>query len=295
MSSKLQYCIDKQLITPPKPLTDGTVVLEVIGGSKSYGCSTSSSDFDIIGICVPPVGFTMPHMVGIIQGFQDNPYKFDQYQQAHIKCKDSGKEFDFSIYNIVKFFNLAYENNPNIIDVLFVPQTCITKITQSGHLIRDNRKLFLSKLCIPKFRNYSRSQIGKMENKNPIGKRKELVDKFGFDVKYANHLIRLILQCEQILLEEDLDLCRNSQILNGIRKGEWSKERVLEFYYAKESGVEQLIMKSNLRALPDKDKIQSILIECLELQYGKISEKFIAKDDASAILKKINQMTESWA
>lgn len=289
MSSRLIYCANKNLCTPPKWLKD-TLIYEAITGSHSYGCNISGSDEDVIGICIPPRKFVLPWSEGIIPGFQDNPYKFEQYEGKKIACKDSGKEWDITVYNIIKFFNLAYENNPNFLDYLFVPQTCITMMTQAGQLIRDNRKLFLSKLCIPKFRNYSRSQIGKMENKNPIGKRKELVDKFGFDVKYAGHLIRLILQCEQILIEEDLDLVRNSQTLKGIRSGEWSKERVLDFYYAKEAEIENSILKSTLRAKPDEVRIKELLLECLEIQYGKITDKIIIESPAVETLKQIHAL-----
>lgn len=290
MSSRLMYCIDKNLCTPPKWLRD-TIIYEAITGSHSYGCNSSESDEDIIGICVPPKKITLPWSCGIVPGFQDNPYKFEQYEGKKITCTNSGKEWDITCYNIIKFFNLAYENNPNFLDYLFVPQTCVTMTTQAGSLIRDNRKLFLSKLCVPKFRNYSRSQIGKMENKNPIGKRKQIVDKYGYDLKYASHLIRLILQCEQILIEEDLDLVRNSQTLKAIRNGEWSKERVLDFYYAKEAEVEGSILRSTLRAKPDENQIKNLLIECLELQYGKISSRIVIQDEATEILKQIHALT----
>ena len=45
-----------------------------------------------------------------------------------------------------------------------------------------------------------------IQNKNPVGKRVELVEKFGYDTKFAYHVVRLVNECECILLKEDLDI-----------------------------------------------------------------------------------------
>ena len=73
-------------------------------------------------------------------------------------------------------------------------------------MVRDNRRLFLSKEAWKKFRGYAQAQLKKMNDKQPEGKRKEIVDRYGFDVKFAYHIIRLMDEAEQILLDGDLDL-----------------------------------------------------------------------------------------
>ena len=55
-----------------------------------------------------------------------------------------GRTYDLTIYGIVKFFNLAMENNPNIIDSLFTPVNCVLHSTRVGNLVRENRRLFLA-------------------------------------------------------------------------------------------------------------------------------------------------------
>ena len=68
-----------------------------------------------------------------IYGFGKKPNNFDQFQQHHIFTGGGNKmiEYDLTIYNIVKFFQLAMENNPNMVDALFVPYRCITHSTRS--------------------------------------------------------------------------------------------------------------------------------------------------------------------
>ena len=56
-----------------------------------------------------------------------------------------GKSWDFSIFGIVRFFQLAMENNPNVIDSLFTPRRCVLSSTAIGEYIREHRVDFLHK------------------------------------------------------------------------------------------------------------------------------------------------------
>ena len=72
----------------------------------------------------------------------------------------------------------------------------------------------------PKFKGYAYSQQHKLANKQPQGKRAELVAEHGFDTRFGYHLVRLISEVEQILVEGDIDLRRNNEPLKAIRRGE---------------------------------------------------------------------------
>ena len=63
-----------------------------------------------------------------------------------------GRAYDLTIYGIIKFFNLAMHNNPNIIDSLFTPVNCVLHSTRVGDIVRENRKLFLHKGAWSKFK-----------------------------------------------------------------------------------------------------------------------------------------------
>jgi uncharacterized protein len=45
-----------------------------------------------------------------------------------------------------------------------------------------------------------------MKLKKRKGKRREIIDKYGYDEKFAYHVVRLLNEAEQILTENDLDL-----------------------------------------------------------------------------------------
>lgn len=79
--------------------------------------------------------------------------------------KSTGKEYDFSVYNITKYFRLVMENNPNMIDSLFVPRNCVIHSTPISEKIRENRKMFLHRGAWHKFKGYAYSSIHKMNFK----------------------------------------------------------------------------------------------------------------------------------
>jgi predicted nucleotidyltransferase len=138
-------------------------------GSVAYGVAGDSSDTDIYGFCIPLRETVFPHLAGEIAGFGRQKKGFEQYQQHGIVCKDSGKTYDITIYNIVKYFSLCMENNPNMIDSLFTPINCVLHTTQIGNMVRDARKDFLHKGSWPKFKGYAWSQLAKLKTKCPEG------------------------------------------------------------------------------------------------------------------------------
>ena len=89
-------------------------------------------------------------------------------------------------------------------------------------------------------KSYSYSQLRKMDNKRPIGKRAEIIVKYGADTKFQSHTVRLLNQAEQILSEGDLDLERSKEQLKDIRDGHWTPDRIREYFYAKEPILEAL-------------------------------------------------------
>jgi uncharacterized protein len=292
MRIKMSYTkrlTEKGLISPPKYVLNG-IQMETQMGSIAYGCQESYSDVDIYGFCIPDKEMIFPHLRGEILGFGKQVQRFDQYQQHHIKDESNDKEYDISIYNIIKYFQLCMDNNPNMLDSLFVPRRCILFQTQIGELVRSRRKIFLHKGAFFKHKGYAYSQINKIKTKNPIGKRKEIIEKYGWDIKFGMHCIRLLNQIEQILTEEDLDLERNREQLKSIRRGEWTKEEVFEYLNTKERELETLYTKSKLRHSPDEPKIKQLLIDCLEMHFGNLGSAIVIPNQTENIIRDLEEL-----
>ena len=129
-------------------------------GSRAYGThieedtiingvNFKKSDFDSRGICVP---------------LDDNLYYgLHEFEQDNNK-NDDGEENP--IYSIKKFFRLASNNNPNLLEMLFIDDpklnTHVTDIWED--LIKPNRNMFLSKKCKHAYKGYAMAQMKRIQN-----------------------------------------------------------------------------------------------------------------------------------
>lgn len=116
-------------------------VLLVRHGSHAYGTNTESSDEDIKGIVIPP----KEYYLGSIK----------HLEQIELKPPNP----DAVIYEIRKFFNLAIDSNPNIIEVLHVDPCDYLMVDSIGETILDHKNDFLSKKIKHTFLGYSVSQL----------------------------------------------------------------------------------------------------------------------------------------
>jgi uncharacterized protein len=293
MPSLTERLAKRELIRIPIQVQN-SIQYETIMGSESYGVASDGSDIDVYGWCIPSKEMIFPHLVGEIQGFGKQKQKFEQFQQHHIIDKEANKEYDISIYNIVKYFQLCMENNPNMIDSLFTPRRCVLHTTSIGEMVRENRKLFLHKGAWFKFKGYSFSQMHKMNIKNPEGKRKEMIDKYGYDVKFAYHVVRLLNEVEQILTEHDLDLERNREQLKSIRRGEWNIGQIQYYFNTKERELEKVYNESTLRHSPNEATIKTLLLNCLEEYYGSIDETIKLPNLGKQIIQDIMNLVDKY-
>lgn len=121
-------------------------------------------------------------------------------------------------------------------------------------------------------------------------KRAASIEAHGFDTKFLMHVMRLALECEQILLTGELDLKRDSQFLLSVRRGDMTLEDGKAWWASKARDLETAYV--NCKAVPhepDEDAIKRLLMQCLEIHYGDLSdavkletpvEKLIADLDA---------------
>jgi predicted nucleotidyltransferase len=126
----------------PKWLKEHVIFL-TLAGSHCYNTNIEGSDVDIKGVA------TLPPEV--VFGFVE---KFDQAQ---------GKEpYDFEVFSLLKFAKLAYDNNPNILELLFVDESDILLTTPQWERIRSIRRSFLSKRIAATFAGYAKGQLHKI-------------------------------------------------------------------------------------------------------------------------------------
>jgi predicted nucleotidyltransferase len=267
-------------------------------GSNAYGIAQEDSDFDLYGWCIEPKEIMFPHLKGEIPGFGKQTEKFKVWQKHHVVDPNArggkSQEYDFNIYSIVSYLNLCMDCNPNMIDSLFTPRTCVLYSSPIGEIVRQNRKMFLHKGAYWRFKGYSFSQIHKMRSMNREGKRKEGVEKYGYDLKFFCHCIRLLNECEQILTEGDIDLQRGNDELKAIRRGEYTLEQALEMFNLREKTLEAAYAKSTLPHHPDEAAIKNILIQCLEIAYGDTTKMVVIENKAELFMNDVKKLLEKY-
>lgn len=139
-------------------------------GSHAYGLNTPSSDLDVKGVAVPP----REYFVGYL----------NRFEQAE------GKDPDLAIYDIRKFFTLAADCNPNIIEVLFTDPSDHLQVMPAGELMLANRDAFLSTKAKHTFSGYAMSQMKRINThyrylKNPP---KAFPDRTSFGLRAENEM-----------------------------------------------------------------------------------------------------------
>jgi len=291
----------KRLIHPPRWLSTNVHYLTIMG-SQAYGVASvpiagKVPDTDVYGVCIPPKDIVFPHLRGEIFGFGwQEPERFNQWQEHHILDQDAhggkGQEWDFQIYSIVRYFQLCMQNNPNMIDSLFTPRNCVIHITRVGEIIRDNRHKFLSRHAWVKFRGYAQSQLAKLKSRKPEGERAKIVAQYGYDVKFAYHTVRLLLEAEQILTEGDINLQRDKETLAAIRGGYWTVEDIVKFVSEKDLYLEGLFSKSNLPPKANEKEIRMLLLHCLEEHYGSLDACVVDPSWSTHTLREIDAILE---
>lgn len=288
------------LAHPPSWLTDNAQYVTIMG-SEAYGVSCGSSDFDLYGWCIPPKDLVFPHLAGEVPGFGRQVKRFEQWQEHHMilpqdmKIGPKGRQYDVQIYSIVKYFDLLMENNPNMIDSIFTPMNCVLHSSRLGEMVREKRHMFLHKGCWHKFKGYAYSQVHKMKTKepDPASPRATSIAKYGYDVKFAYHVVRLLNEVEQILTERDIDLQRNNEQLKSIRRGDWKLEEIENYFKIKEVELESAYTASKLPWGPDEGKIKELLLHILEEHYGRLgSDAIVRLDVKDSALRSIRDIID---
>lgn len=112
------------MLTIEEVKNNGWLIFETITGSKAYGLDTAKSDTDIRGVFVLP-----KHLF----------YSLEYTPQV------SNESNDIVYYELKRFVELLAKNNPNILELLNVPEACILKKHAVMNMVRQ--EMFLSRLC----------------------------------------------------------------------------------------------------------------------------------------------------
>jgi len=214
----------------------------------------SIDDKDTMAICIPPDDY----YIGLKE--------FGSRGTKEIK-RD---EWDIVVYEVRKMVRMLGQANPNVIALLWLSDNYYIKTTPVGKLLLENRDLFSTKASYKSFCGYANGQLHRMTHMAFEGymgeKRKALVEKHGYDTKNAAHLIRLLRMGFEFLLSGELQVERvsDAQELLGIKRGEWTLEKVKEEASKWFDRCHDAYLKSQLPDKIDRDKLNELCVELVK-------------------------------
>jgi len=118
-------------------------IFECIVGSQAYGTFNEFSDTDYAGVMI--TGKEYFYGMNNFEQFREYP------------------NIDKVVYEFRKAINLIADCNPNMLDLLFIPERCIVKTTKYWDKIRENQSLFLSKRIRYTFSGYAFTQFQRIK------------------------------------------------------------------------------------------------------------------------------------
>lgn len=161
-----------------------------------------------------------------------------------------------------KFCRLALNGNPSIITLLYAPPDLVT---DPGQSLLDLRPAFSARRAGTAFLGYMTQQRQRLlgERGQMNVKRPELTEKYGFDTKYAMHMLRLGCQGVEFLETGKLTLPMpepDRTFIRSVRTGEVELNEVLTRAGELERRVEDLLDTSPLPEQPDYDAVNDWLV-----------------------------------
>lgn len=261
--------------SPDQWVAHAGMMLRVIVGSEVVGLSIpGQGDRDEMGICVEPAQYVI--------GFKQ--FKHYKFRTAELRqptkdgvapCSGPG-DLDLTVYSLRRYLGLAVAGNPTVLVPLFVPDAAVLHINEFGRELRENRDMLLSRRMAASFSGYLHSQrrglMGLRSGGTRNQGRQDLRDKYGFDTKFAAHMVRLGYQGVELLERGTVTLPmpdpQRTRLLE-LREGKRTKKWALDTAKRYEEKLEVLKESSRLPVEPDWPRINKWVIDVHQRFWGR--------------------------
>jgi len=135
-------------------------ILLSLTGSQAYGLANANSDYDYKGVFIA----SAPYYLGFKTIEQKDKGWQDKNDPASGLFPVLEGVNDVCLYELRKFLDLSLDNNPNILEMLYMPEHCyVYKSPLFDEVIR-NRDLILSKKVKFSLSGYAFSQLKRIES-----------------------------------------------------------------------------------------------------------------------------------
>ena len=243
-------------------------ILRTVVGSGVHGIAIAGTDdHDEMGVYIEP-----PENVVGIQGSAQH-YVFRTQPEG---ARSGPGDTDLVSYSLHKYLRLAAKGNPTALLPLYAPTDSVITVTPLGEELRRLAPKVLSQAAVRRFLGYLQAQrqrlLGHSQGKVP--NRPELVERYGYDVKYASHALRLAYQGLEVARDARLTLPMPSEERERVltvKRGDVQRlEDVLAEIASVQGQVEDLLAtgKTPLPAEPDYAAISDWAVSAHRRHWG---------------------------
>jgi uncharacterized protein len=224
------------------------VILEAVVGSTVHGTAVQDGleDLDLMAVVLEDV-----HSFG---GF--NTKDTWTHRTKPMGVRSEAGDVDWVGYGLRKYLQLALKGNPSVLLPLFAQPPHIRVCSGAGFALRGLAPHIVSAQVYQPFRGYMRQQherlLGLRGQRNVT--RPELVEAYGFDTKYAAHVVRLGMQGAELLSTGRLSLPMRDEerrLCVDIRTGRYSLEEVSALIVDAERRLEVAYHETRLPEYPN--------------------------------------------
>ncbi len=234
---------------------EACTILRCVVGSTAHGLQVDDGveDRDEMGICVEPMRASV--------GFAPKDtfiYRTAAIREGRQDARSRAGDLDLTIYSLRKFCKLALQGNPTVMLPLYAKPLMAD---WRGRELQELAPAFASKEAGKRFLGYLVSQKQRLlgERGQKDVKRPELEALYGFDTKYAYHVLRLGFQGIEFLETGRLTLPVDETtrgLLLRVRTGKVTLNEVVHLASALEESLRGLIDTSPLPTHPAFDMVE---------------------------------------
>jgi len=245
---------------------DDSVIHLFIGGSQLHGAKIDGTDdTDWYGVFIEP-----PE-----KALGTDAFEHFVYSTGTDRTKNNADDVDICLYSLRKWAHLVCKGNPSVLHFLFAPPLDPPKITVEWAIMTLDLKPFIAKSHLSAFFGYANAQLNRLYNaRGPKNvSRPFLEQQFGYDTKYAMHIIRLLGEAVELMRDGHITLPRpNASELREIREGKVKLYEIEKLSDSLMREAKDAQEKSGLPDTPDRKEI-SRRVACAYLERWRFASK----------------------
>jgi len=246
-----------------KTILRGTV------GSTSHGLGIEGQDDrDEMAVVIE----SMASAVGIGTPFETKVQRTAEERTGRHDARSEPGDLDLVVHSLRKYLRLALKGNPSVLVPLYLPPEYLQTITSEGEELRALAPSIVSKRAISAFIGYLSAQVEKLKGERGTRiHRPELVERYGYDTKFAMHALRLGYQGLELAQTGSLVLPMKGSVrvhLRGVRTGECPLDDVLSEIDRLREALTVQLQTSALPDAPDTEGVERWMLEKYRVHWG---------------------------